>query len=247
MRRYPLLPSIKFTPLISFDTILDLDTGLINLIKEEYADPDVFDIELLKLPEDVLISNLYFRPCENPLYTIRNRNMELNDDNKNILDDYYKEFMDTRYDDIVSLSNCTDMDELVLRFKEAKDITVAIVVNNDYEASHIKLIEKLSEIQIVYYSDIDDSNRYNQIYLKYISDLSKFPSTIRNTTFYFTDSGVNLGEKNRPREKYMSTLSELIKNANDFAVYNMYKESIISRNYLDYFKDIIKYNNTTED
>jgi hypothetical protein len=244
---FPLLPSIKFTPLISFDTILDLDAGLIELIRREYADPDVFDIELLKLPDSVLVSNLYYRPYKNPLYTIRNRNMKLNNDNIKLLDDYYLEFMKERYDDILQYAIRTDMDELIVKFDKAKDITVYIMVNTEREAKQIQTIDELSKIPIVYLSTVDDSNTYNQIYLKYLSDYRKLPSDIKNTTFYFSDCGVNLDNENRPRDEENLDIFNNIIQDNQLSIYNMYREDVINKGYLEYFKDIIKYDIITEE
>lgn len=244
-----ILPFTNHALLVSFDTILDLDTGLVELIRKEYADPNIFDIELLKLPDVVLYSNLYFRPYRNPLYTIRNRDMKLTKENVQLLDDYYLEFMQEEYDNILRLSKRTDIDELVNTFNNSRDIAVNIMVNNDREAEQIKTIDLLSSIPIVYRTDVNTEDKiFNQIYLKYFSDYNKFTQDINNTTFYISDCGVNLDIKdNRPRKENMDTFLNIIDNNNEIAIYNMYKVSIISKDYLDYFKNIINYDMITEE
>lgn len=243
-----ILPFTNHALLVSFDTILDLDTGLVELIRKEYADPNIFDIELLKLPDVVLYSNLYYRPYKNPLYTIRNRNMKLTKENVQLLDDYYIEFMQEEYDNILRLSKRTDIDELVSTFNSSKDVVVHIMVETDREAEQIKTIDIISGIPIVYKANIGINNSFNQVYLKYFSDYEKLPETICNTTFYISDCGVNLNvDDNKPRKECTKSFLNIIDNRNEIAIYNMYKQNIINKGYLDYFKNIINYDMITEE
>ena len=45
-------PNIR--PLFPFNVIFDTDFGLIRLIRDEYADDKVFDLDVLNLPDDEL-------------------------------------------------------------------------------------------------------------------------------------------------------------------------------------------------
>lgn len=242
--KFPLFPSIKFTPLLSFDTILDLDTGLVNLIKDQYLDTDIFNKELLSLHENDLYSYIYFRPCINPLFTIRNSNMELNEENIKLLDDYYMEFMETKYEDILKYSRRTSMVNLVETFNTSKDIKVSIMVQNELEEKQIKTNDILSKIPIVYIDNIIDDNSYNQIYLKYIYDIELFDELPSNITFYFSDCGVNLDEGFKIKKQNVDYIKKAVSNKNQFSIYNMYREDLINR---DFITKKINYNNNLEE
>ena len=43
-----LTPNFKQNVLISINALIDIDVGLFNLIKEDYLDPSVFNIEYFK-------------------------------------------------------------------------------------------------------------------------------------------------------------------------------------------------------
>lgn len=232
---FPLLPSIKFTPLISVDTILDLDTGLINLIKEQYLDPNVFDVELLSLSDNILFSYVYFRPVYNPLYTIRNRKMELTQENMDLLDSYYTEFMQRKYPEILNHSLISTMDDVLIEFDKAKDITPAILYYDDFDLMQINTIKRLKNIRKVHIDEIDNSNKYNQIYLKYFSDSIRLPNNIRNTTYYFSNCGINVDEEMGLYPDGVECMRELTKRSNEIRIYDMYNKIIINRKYMNKF------------
>ena len=58
-------PNIR--PLFPFNVIFDTDFGLIRLIRDEYADDKVFDLDVLNLPDDELKEVLVKRTHVNPL------------------------------------------------------------------------------------------------------------------------------------------------------------------------------------
>ena len=65
----------KMAPLISFNTIFDIDVGLIQLIYDEYLDPKVFNIDIFNKSLKDIIKLLYFRTEKNPLYLFANDNI----------------------------------------------------------------------------------------------------------------------------------------------------------------------------
>ena len=101
--------SIEFNQLIPFNLIFDTDFGLIKLISKEYR-ADLFDKSVLDSDDSVIANLLIARPFENPLCILT----EYNSETKKILDDYYLEFMDTRYDDILKLSVFTGIGNYAL-------------------------------------------------------------------------------------------------------------------------------------
>ena len=86
------------------------------------------------------------------MYDIRNRNMKLTKENVQLLDDYYIEFMQEEYDNILSSSKRTDIDELVNTFNSSKDVVVHIMVETDREAEQIAEKCAKSVFRITVYS-----------------------------------------------------------------------------------------------
>ena len=76
-------PGASQTPLISFNSIYDLDIGLIKLIQNEYLDESIFDKNFFNRPLLSMIYDSYHRENFNPLTMFsKSKDMEL-------LDEYY--------------------------------------------------------------------------------------------------------------------------------------------------------------
>ncbi|MGL5327905.1 MAG: hypothetical protein ACRDD7_01465, partial [Peptostreptococcaceae bacterium] len=56
--------------LVEFDSIIDIDLGLLKLMKEEYNNPKFINIGYLNIPEWVIKKELIEREDENPLSLI---------------------------------------------------------------------------------------------------------------------------------------------------------------------------------
>lgn len=185
----------KISPLIHFDCLIDSDYGLIELIKQEYLDPSIFDIEFFKKSKIEIIKALYNRSKDNPLSLISS----LPD---NELDDLYSQFIDQRYYDILNNSVSTEIANLIELFNSVGDIKSTILCNNEIQEKIIKETDYLRKYKIIccdkgkYYS----TNIFNCTYFKKIEDID----TINDpniTTYYLSTFGPNLTEDRQDIKK----------------------------------------------
>ena len=112
----------KSAPLISFNAIVDIDVGLINLVKRDYLSPSVFDVSKFNIDQNDIIREVYFRKELNPLV-----HFAKDKSNTQLLDDYYKEFIDTKMKDILDLSTATDVISMIDLFNVSNEINASIL------------------------------------------------------------------------------------------------------------------------
>ena len=153
--------SIEFNQLIPFNLIFDTDFGLIKLISKEYR-ADLFDKSVLDSDDSTIANLLIARPFENPLCILT----EYNSETKKILDDYYLEFMDTRYDDILKLSVFTGIGNYALGLDELAEITTYIYCKDKVEEDYLK--EKCDgyKYKIVTPGTIGKLSNYDPVFVK---------------------------------------------------------------------------------
>jgi hypothetical protein len=87
---------------------------LIRLIAKEYR-ADIFDKSVLDADDVTLVNLILKRPFENPLCLLT----DYTEETKDMLDDYYTEFMGTRYDDILRLSPFTSIGDYCMGFDQS--------------------------------------------------------------------------------------------------------------------------------
>lgn len=179
--------SLRSELLIDFNALVDTEIGLFELIRREYLDPDVFNVELLNSDIKKLLSLLITREEVNPLYLIANNNIDRKD-----LDDYYKEFMETKYIDILIYSVTTEMERLIALSKSEPSVHVTFLCNSKAEIDLLKFINGLKDIKYhtILSKDINDVSIYTSYYFKYITDdLSKYIFKFKN--YYFSSYKLN--------------------------------------------------------
>lgn len=179
--------SLRSELLIDFNTLVDTEIGLFELIRREYLDPDVFNVELLNSDIKKLLSLLITREEVNPLYLIANDNIDRKD-----LDDYYKEFIETKYIDILIYSVTTEMERLIALSKSEPSVHVTFLCNSKAEIDLLKFINGLKDIKYhaILSKDINDVSIYTSYYFKYITDdLSKYIFKFKN--YYFSSYKLN--------------------------------------------------------
>ncbi len=204
-------------PLISFDTIFDLDIGLIQLIYSEFLDPKIFHIDFFQRNLIDIIKDIYDRSDKNPLYICSNPNID-----HSLLDEYYNQFMKDYKSEIVYNSVSTSVLEMVKLFNKSNDITPTILCKDEIEAemfdneydfpnSKIVLLNKLS---------MNDRKSYNQYYFKYVEDVASF-STFKAKTYYFSTIRLNLNE-DKSDLKESDYIDEIILRGNNINIFNLY-------------------------
>ena len=197
---------------IGFDTIVDEDFGLIQLIFNNYLDPSVFDVELFKRSVPEIIRMLYTREEINPLLSFA-----LKDSTQN-MDELYKEFLSDQYSAILENSIGTNMQIFTKMLIDSKEFEVIIFCYNELQKDFISSIEEFKGINIVLYDD-DFKKTTGQYYFKYLHQSYDLKNII-GAHFYYSTIGPNLNES---RDDIKDTEeSRLIKKTNYVSLYDLY-------------------------
>ena len=187
-------PNYKQNVIISVNTLIDVDTGLFKLIRDEYLDPNVFNAKYFTESSIVdFITTTYYRIEDNPLYPVS----IIHD--KDVLDSYYIEFMQTQYNEIYDKSVYTDVLPMIELFIDSKEIDVTILYYRDHALEKLQRDQEAGKInkavKFVPAKDIKAGklNEYNQIYIRSVNELDVLPikQLMSPKTFYISTFGPN--------------------------------------------------------
>lgn len=223
---------IKSTPLVSFECLIDTDIGVIRYCLNEFPNPTYFNLEKMNnLHRLELIGLEYKRKVKNPLLVASNDN--LLDQDKEFLDECYKEMIDTKYQSILSYSYSTEFVNAIKLFKDSGDINPTILISNDYQKTIIENHPIMSQFPMISISEIKsgdiDPDMFSQFYFRYLDEALPFTSTkITGKTFYFSTSGLNLNEENNDLIDHQA-IQDCIHYGNLVSVFDMYRMDIIGR------------------
>ena len=216
---------VKMTPLISFHAIVDIDVGLINLIKQEYLDERIFNKDFFTQPIYAIIADLYYRKERNPLLVFAK-----NKKDTETLNGYYEEFLERCYPEIIDKSVSTELLPLIETFNQTQEIRASILYYRPEELEALEQIPELSsnpKILLKTMSMKEKNEKYGQFFLKTIEEADPFCSC-KSKTFYFSASGINLTETNDDI-KDSDILGDIMKNHNAISIFDLYKKDIIKR------------------
>ncbi len=198
---------------IGFDTIVDEDFGLIQLVFNHYLNPSVFDIEKFKRSVPEIIKTIYMREEINPLLSFT-----LPDIDKNKVDEYYKEFMDTQYSAILDNAIGTAVQNFLDMLIDSKEFDITIFCYNKDQLEFINNISEFKAVRKVLF-DNEEFSDTNQIYFKYIHQSYRFKDRVGGR-FYYSTIGPNL---NKDKNDLKSTEEmDIIKKRNYIYLYKMY-------------------------
>lgn len=180
---------MKMSPLISFYTIVDTDIGLIRLIKNEYLNQSVFDINFFKRNILDIIYDLYNRKGENPLLLFAK------DKSNDKLNQYYFDFLNEKSQDILNLSYTTDMERLIVLFVESMEIIPTILCYSKDQIDILNDTDIYKPINKVLITDLTEKSKYEytQYYFKTIDEAEPFLNA-KAKTIYFSTCGRNLND-----------------------------------------------------
>ena len=147
---------------IGFDTIVDEDFGLIQLVFNQYLDTSVFDVSKFQRSVPQIIRSLYTRKEINPLFSFT-----LPDIDKNKIDEYYKEFLEKEYPAILDNAIGTAMQDYTTMVYNSKEFDITIFCYNQTQLEFISGIDEFKSIRKIIVSN-DSFSDTNQIYFKYI-------------------------------------------------------------------------------
>lgn len=208
------------TPLIHFDIIFDTDVGLLCLILRDYMNPEVFNKDFFfgkKVKE--LVYELYIRKENNPI------DICINDSYKNKADDFYRQFMEEKYNEILELSVFTEFYRLIRAFQNESDIKATILCDREEQVTFLGKYNNTKKCDIFISNSLNKVNikRYNQFYFKRIDDSSKFANNISNKTVYFANYGFNRNDNNEIKDHDLIVSLSETNVINLIDVYNMDK------------------------
>lgn len=213
--------------LIPFNLIINIEYGLIQYIRTEYPNNDIWNQQAISLlDEDSIIIDLLDRAEKNPLFIIANNY----DNDKESLDNLFIEFMDKMYKNILSYSNKTKLyNAIVVWMDMSQTISVTILCKNELEVDYIKSIPKLKKCNVIIdtkpLSEINLS-KYNTIYIRDIDDLIDIRMEGKNiyiaAYLYNLEYTNNIDNGNNIVPK-INNIKHLL-GANEIKIFSMYKE-----------------------
>ena len=211
----------KTTPLFGFDTILDTDFGVIKLINDRYMDRSVFDTEKFSMNTRGIIKTLYLRKDPNPLYEFANPGVD-----HDLLDEYYKEFMDTQIDNVFERCIGTEIQNVIKLFLDVGDIKITVLCKNEKQKEFAREINFLSKCRVILPKDIKDnaSETYDEFYFKLIDDSEFMIDKIIRRSLYYSSARLNFDDEGKFKES--ETIIKAIRR-NVVYKFDLYKTSIL--------------------
>ena len=212
-------------PLISFNSIIDLDIALIDYIVVENR---VIDTSIISDKSYFqFLSEIYMRKYKNPLYYFSKSEKDKAD-----LDALYKSIMQDKEVDILKHSIATEVYNLLLEFYNEPDINPTILYYTDAQKDYIEDETYLQKIDHVSLQEAKE-NMYSQFFFKDIEEIDPFKAGMKNSTIYFASSGLNLNDKNEDIIMSNEDIASLLYRNNRINLYDMYNMSIIGGNTVD--------------
>lgn len=216
----------KFTPLISFYTLIDRDMGLIKNILINYRNEEIFNLKQDKKYFEIL-GEVYKRKESNPLYYLLKVD---NKENRSFLDECYEEFITERESEVLSYSVTTDMYNLIREFVNSSEVIPTILYYTQAQKNVLDNDVLLSKIKSISIDELTQNEEkkaeFEQFYFKFIDESIPFLS-LSNRTFYFSTTGLNLDENNEDIIFSNEDVFEIYKRGNKINLFDMYRTDII--------------------
>lgn len=164
--------------LVDFDIVIDTDLGLINLMKKEYNNTDFVLSYINNMKDKVIIEQLLQRKNKNPLSIV------IKQEYMDSIDNLYKEFLETDYDNILKYSKVTDIMNLMNAYINTGSVHVEIICKNKSEEQLINNLN-LPQLKVTVENDKSkiDISVYDTIFIKDYSDIIKFKGLVAKNIF----------------------------------------------------------------
>ena len=206
--------------LIPFECIVDIDMGLIKLLKFEYRNPEYFFKGILDGPDDCIEYELVNRKNRNPLSIPTN--MSKVDDET--IGNWYQQFIEKEYTKIMELSTSTSLADLVKlsSFNTDKVLRTTILCSNDEEANIVRKRSYGETTIVVDTNDTFDITKYDAVYLKDVYDIEQYTGVV-GKTIYVANYAFNILD-NTESDDVVLDYTPLIKylDDNEIRVYTVY-------------------------
>ena len=208
----------KLTPIIDFNCIVDTEYGLLQLIYDKYYDLSVFNETKFKMPTSKILLELHTRKTKNPLIPFINEGISEKD-----ADEYFEQFMNTQYEEIIDRSCGTNMQLVVSSFNDSGDISASILCHNKIEKEYISGLEEFKSNKIYMEDEFKSSSlKFNQIYFRYIDDISKYLKECIGKNLYFSSSHLNFKEVDGVIYLKDDKNLDILANYSDILIFDLY-------------------------
>lgn len=174
------MPSAINSAVTTFESVFDLNVGLINVVKKHYGkDKEHFNCDLLDLPDDDIAYGILTLRSDNPVDFI------INDKYKDSSDSLRDQIFEKYYSEIIELSRPTSLFDLFKAFKivgGGNMVNAVVACKDEQQLQFIK--KKIPTIDAVVkeYKDIDRET-YGAIYINKFTTLSEFDRVLGKTIF----------------------------------------------------------------
>ena len=122
--------------LVEFEMLVDLDYGLVRLVRDYYRDERIFYLSILDKSDKLIKGILKDRTMQNPLQVL------FRDESKvELMDNLYKQLLDKHYEEIIQRSCTTAILTLMKRLIDSESsISVNVLCHNKYQEEKTKQI-----------------------------------------------------------------------------------------------------------
>lgn len=175
--------------LIPFNLIIDTDMGILKLLRFKYRNDKYFYKGIVCGTDTCLQYTLINRKDPNPI-SIAHKYSETEHD---IIDNYYNQFIEREYKDIIDLSCTTSLADVVKINELNKDkiVRITILCSNELEKNALEK-RKINSFKTIISDPHDiDLSKYDCLYIKNISDLDKYKN-VTGLSIYIANYGFNI-------------------------------------------------------
>lgn len=203
--------------LIPFECIIDIDMGLIKLLKFEYRNTDYFFPGILDGPDDCVKLALVQRENRNPL--VIPTNMQKVDEDT--INEWYKQFIEREYNHIIELSPATSLADMVkLSSHNSDQVIKTTILCNTEEEEKIIQARSFGETQtIIADRSHFDISKYDALYIKDVYDIECYDKII-GKSIYVANYGFNILDNDNIVLDYTPLIKYL--DDNEIRVYTVY-------------------------
>ncbi len=202
--------------LMPFDCFIDIDYGLLMLIKNNYSNPNIIYKHILN-HEQYIPYYLVNREEENPLSIV------MKEQYKDKQDKFRDEFIKKEYDNILNLSKPNDILNLIKLMCLSSSISIDILCKNDKEEKIVKKALSEFNTNIIINDDLSKINisKYDSIFIKNYKDILLYKNLAMKNIYaldYNFNKELDLNKKIRP----IITIEGIIGNKNTTSLIEPY-------------------------
>lgn len=204
--------------LMPFNVLIDTDVGVWKLIQDEYHNEVFFLPGMLDVLDVHKKYMMMTRDTRNPLLTI------LTEPSEELADDFYNQFMEKEYNNILEKSPTTDVCKILdtMRITKSNIIRLTILCRNEEEKQCILDRDIVHDSIIVGEMEKISLSEYGVIFIKDVKDLDSF-RRVEGKIIYIANYGFNIYKDPESVNPILPfEVIERYSGENEFYVYSVY-------------------------